>query len=299
MVGVIIGLAGLVKGPQPLAYFFIGVFAWLALLRRWNEVAGLVLAGLIASLLIGLWYLAVYQTGDLAHWIAHSRIGSDRTLGQRAWNSADFAVRGALALLPGMALLPLLLRQEKEAGSSGLWLALLLYAAGCTVVLLVWPSARARYAMPATPAVAALAGILFARMRLQHPWPFRISNTLIAVLVGYQLVLGWLVVPSFPGLFTQPKRVGDRMAAVIRSDPAPLYAINDAIDLAPLVYVPGPIRDIPPDKLIEVDLPAWAIVSQRDIAELQARWPDLDLDVRLLIPEYHNTRLVHIRMRQK
>src|SRR5262249_58859418 len=126
-----------------------------------------------------------------------------------------------------------------------------------------------------------------------------ISNTLSALLIGYQLVLGWLVVPSFSGPFTQARRVGDRMAAVIRSEPAPLYAVTDAIDLSPLIYVPGPIRAISPDKLIEVGLPAWAVVTQRQVAELQATRSDLDVDVRLLIPEYQNTGLAYIRKRQK
>jgi len=298
-VGLILAVAGLIKGPQPLAYFFIGVFAFLVLARRWNEVVGLAFAGVIASVPLGVWYLAVYQTGDVGEWISHSRIGSPRALGDQVWNSLDFLVRVALGMLPATVLPPLLVRRDREDSIGRLWLALLLYATCCTAILLFWPGARARYAMPALPALASLTGILFARMRLKHPLPFRISDTLIAVLIGYQLILGWLVTPNFPGLFAQARTVGDRIASVMRADPAPLYPLRDALDLSPLIYVPGPVRAITFAELADVQLPAWAIVTPKQVAELQARRPDLEAEVRLLMPEYQDARLVYVRKRRQ
>jgi 4-amino-4-deoxy-L-arabinose transferase-like glycosyltransferase len=76
LIGAVLACAGLLKGPQPLAYFFSGVGAFLILKRRWLQLLGLTLAGAVAGGTLVSWYVAVYQTGDIAHWMEHSRIGA-------------------------------------------------------------------------------------------------------------------------------------------------------------------------------------------------------------------------------
>ena len=183
----------------------------------------------------------------------------------------------------------------REESSSRLWLALLLYATACTAVLLCWPGTRSRYALPAVLAVASLAGLLFARMRPRHSRTFKASDALIALLAAYQLLLGWVVIPNFSPLFAHARVTGEQMARVMNSAPAPLYAVEDARDLSPMVYVPAPIRQIPFERLPGVSFPAWAWLRPQEVSELQARHPELDVDMRLILPEYENTRLVYIR----
>jgi 4-amino-4-deoxy-L-arabinose transferase-like glycosyltransferase len=73
-IGVVLALAGLMKGPQPIAYFALGVGVFVLASRSWRQLPGLVLAGLICAVPLALWYAAIYQPGDEGSWAAFMRV---------------------------------------------------------------------------------------------------------------------------------------------------------------------------------------------------------------------------------
>ncbi len=49
-IGVVLALAGLMKGPQPVSYFALGVGLFVVASRSWRQLPGLVLAGFICAI---------------------------------------------------------------------------------------------------------------------------------------------------------------------------------------------------------------------------------------------------------
>jgi hypothetical protein len=75
-IGLVLAAAGMTKGPQPVAYFTLGVGAFLVFRRQWPELPGLVLAHGLAGIPLLVWYIAIYQPGDLAIWQAQGRLNA-------------------------------------------------------------------------------------------------------------------------------------------------------------------------------------------------------------------------------
>jgi 4-amino-4-deoxy-L-arabinose transferase-like glycosyltransferase len=73
-IGLVLALAGLMKGPQPISYFALGVGFFVLLSRSWRQIPGLVLAGLICAVPLAAWYWHVYAAGDEASWAAFMRL---------------------------------------------------------------------------------------------------------------------------------------------------------------------------------------------------------------------------------
>ena len=63
-IGVVLAFAGLLKGPQPLAYFALGIGCYVLLSRSWRQIPGLAMAGVICALPLAFWYAAIYAPGD-------------------------------------------------------------------------------------------------------------------------------------------------------------------------------------------------------------------------------------------
>jgi 4-amino-4-deoxy-L-arabinose transferase-like glycosyltransferase len=302
-IGLILGLAGLAKGPQPLAFFFMGVAAFLALNQRWLDLLGLTLAGAVAGGMVLAWYLAVYQPGDMTHWVAHSRIGIPTTPGQYAFDTIHFFAQLALELLPASFVVVLffaaglklkLPRGEPDLGNQ-LALALLLYASVCTVVLAFWPAgSNTRYAIPAIPAVATFAGIAFDRLRTVAPRWINFTLAALVCLAAYQLTIGWILMPNIPQFFSKSRTAGLRMANVMDTAPATLYALAGAANASPLAYIPTKVRLIGFEKLRDVPLPAWAVLTNTQLDALRSSHPELRAGVRLIMRDYDNTLLVHL-----
>ena len=63
-IGVVLALAGLLKGPQPIAYFALGVGLFVLASRSWRQLPGLAAGGSICAAPLALWYAAIYRPGD-------------------------------------------------------------------------------------------------------------------------------------------------------------------------------------------------------------------------------------------
>jgi 4-amino-4-deoxy-L-arabinose transferase-like glycosyltransferase len=303
-VGLVLGAAGLTKGPQPLAYFFLGVGAFSLLYRRWIDLAGLTLAGIVAGGITGAWYLAVYQQGDLDLWVNKSRLTITQTLLSYLLDRAEFAAQLALEMLPGLlVVVPFYIALARQRAATtwsefsrtnALPIALLLYALCTTLLLVVWPGSRTRYAMPEMLAVAVAAGLAFDRFRGEPPTLVNVGVTAIACLAAYQIALSWLVMPNVSGLFDKSRETGRLLAATIATEPATLFAITGAADPSTLAYVPSRVRLIRLDDLADAALPAWTIVTAEQLPTLRAAHPEFQASIRLILRDYHDTLLVRL-----
>ncbi len=296
-VGLLLAAAGLTKGPQPLAYFFLGVGVYVLLKRRWSGVFGLMLAGAIAGGLIGLWYYAVYQPGDLGTWMSHGRLNLKLSPLNYIFDLSGFGFTLILKLLPGILLaVPAAVAAWRNSSErrNDLVLALALYALCCTLVLMFWPGTQGRYAMPMTFAIAALAGLAFDRLRSEQPALVNMSVAVLCGLTAYKLILNWLVMPLAPALFDRTRAEGRLISAAVEQHPAPLRLSSDLrFNYNVLVHVDAPKR-IVKDIVAAANAPGWMIVTPAQEQQLRAARPGLRIVRHLVLPQMNGAYLVEI-----
>jgi 4-amino-4-deoxy-L-arabinose transferase-like glycosyltransferase len=286
VIGLLLAAAGLIKGPQPLGFFFVGVGVYLLARGKRRELVALILTGLIPAAVVGAWYWLVYEPGDLALWQGQSRIGLPSP-GAYLRNLIHFAGQLALELLPGLLLVvPLAvdLRRQRIEANRELALALVSYAFSCAVILLFWPGAATRYAMPMVPAVAVLAGISYHHFLARLPRLVLTAQIMAGGLLVYVLVLNWVVMPLFPASFAFAAGEAEPITDAILERPAPVYVVPFAVSRGVLYYLPKP-RVLTVDELARAKPPYWALMSTEEEAQLKALRPDLEISLRLDIPK--------------
>lgn len=284
-ISVLIALAGLTKGPQEVAYFTLGVGAYI-LLRQRDQIPGFIAAHIGAGLVIGGWYGLVYQPGDADTWKAHSRLTQTTDGLTTVLGHLDFAKSLAIEFLPGSILIgPAIMiavdkwRDRRRDTRDDLLLAAVLYSVACTLVLLFWPGkVAARYAMPGTMTLAVICGLMFENWRHSRPRVIAPALAVTCMIFGGLLFRGWIVMPVAPHLFQESRLAGQAIDAALKRDPKPLYvAGGDSTDLNMLVYVQGPISAIALNELAELNVPAIAVLRpEHQRALLQTR-PELRL----------------------
>ena len=144
-IGILIALAGLTKGPQPVAFLALGVGAYILLKQR-DQIPAFIAVNLCAGLLIAGWYVVVYQPGDVELWRTHSRLSDTMTGFETIGDHLDFIKSLAIEFLPGTILLgpAIVIAIRKRDTRHDLLLATILYSVTCTLVLVFWPGGVAR-----------------------------------------------------------------------------------------------------------------------------------------------------------
>ena len=276
-IAILLAAAGLTKGPQPIAYFTLGVGAYLIVKRRLGDISGFVFSNAVAGLAVAAWYWAVVNPGDVEGWMIHSRLSEGMTMVQWFRDHLDFAISIAMVeWLPGsLLLLPAIIaitRNTAGKEEGDLLLAVVLYALTASLVLLVWPGGVAtRYAMPANLALAVLAGILFDRWWATRPWLIGASNTIVVGISTSLIVLGWVVMPLAPDAFRQSKISAQTIAAVRGMAAGPLYVLKSNANENVLAYVAAPIRMVSLDEIEKLEVPAFVILSTSQLSEIAAQ----------------------------
>jgi len=273
---ILMAILVMAKGPQPAAFFALGVGADTVRRRSWRELMSLALCLAAPALAVLAWAAAVYRPGAGTVWMGYMRLGAPLNLAANArWLGVV-----ALELMPGLLLAPLAAGLGRPRQSAQpIVPALTLYACVAACALLVWPGANGRYAMPVTPAVATLAGLAWDDAA--SGWRLgvrRIATGGLAGLIAVQLLLVGLGPPLFPGRFGQSRRAGQMIAAAVRADPAPLYCSsrpNNQPDTDVLFYVGLPIHGLQPSAFAGLVAPAWVEGSAGEIAALLRARPDL------------------------
>lgn len=278
-IGILISLAGLTKGPQPVAFLALGVGAYILLKQR-DQIPAFIAVNLCAGLLIAGWYVLVYQPNDIELWKAHSRLSDTKTGLETIGDHLDFVKSLAIEFLPGTILLgpAIVMAIRRWDTRHDLLLAVILYSVTCTLVLLFWPGGvAARYAMPATMTLAVVCGLMFETWRSSHPRVIVSALVVTCLIFGGLLVRGWVVMPFWPHKFQGSRIAGEAISSAIAGTSGPLYVVGSTTELNMLVYVRRPIRAVTLDTLATLPTAAVAVLLPAE-ADLLARTnPDLQL----------------------
>lgn len=277
-----LALAALAKGPIPLAFFAIGVGGASLLAGRPRELLPLVGALLAALLPVGAWALAVYEPGNATHWQSEMRLNSTAGAPLSYLTERGEFVGELLAMLsPWLWLaLPLFVPAWRQRlgldGESRVALPLGLYAFGFLPVLLFWPDALPRYAMPAVPALAVAAGLVAARLWSLRPRRVRPALvTVMAIMAGGQVLVSTGVMPLRAELYAYARPAGEALGAAMRADPAPAYFSSMIGDHNIMLYTGEPIREVPLERADRIAPPAWIVTTPEALPALRRRLPDL------------------------
>ncbi len=251
------------KGPQPLGYFGIGAGLVALTERRWRELPALMAIGVIAAGLPAAWAAVVYEPGDELTWRGQMRMAGWPELSAYVGGTFRFIGESAAELMPWLALaVPALLPawRRRVGLEDRLPRAMAFYAFGCTALLAFWPGALARYATPASPAVAVLAGLAGAALWRTGPVRWRQAlAALLLVAIGVRLV--WVVAIPFETARNEAsRRLASELTAPIGASRDPLLLLGPAIDYNAAFYMqqaglaPRQIRTAK-----EIVAPAWLI----------------------------------------
>ena len=295
--GLLLTLVGLGKGPQPLAYFFLGAGAFLAWRGRWRSLPRLAALAMLPAGVVTAWYLAVYRPGDLTLWLVHSRVVAPASAASWVIDTGRLVGVLALELLPGLVVaIPLAAEviRHRAAGDRDLVALLLCYASACTAVLLLWPGARGRYAMPAVLAVAALAGLGFER----HVAPLsrmRVTAGLVTgALLAYGVVVNGMLMPARSEWFRVNTSTAERLQGAMSGRPGWLFVYPGAVSRNVTATLPAPIREVPEDALPRADEPMWLVVTAAQERELRESLPHATLLPRLDLSPAFAARLIEV-----
>jgi 4-amino-4-deoxy-L-arabinose transferase-like glycosyltransferase len=288
-IGCLICLAGLTKGPQPVAYFTLGVGAYLLLKKERDQIPAFFAVNAGTGVVIGSWYLAVYcGPGDINLWLVHSRVLTTTGVD---WvrDHLDLIKSIALETLPAAILLipaVAIVARRWRASEPDLMLAAVLYSLLCTLVLVCWPGGvAARYAMPATMTLAVVCGLMFERWRISRPRAVASALFVCYLIFGGLLIRGWIVMPFWPRLFQASQIAGRAVTAHLQQRPgSPLYVTGASAEYNMLAYVSSPVREVALEELARLDTVATAVLLPEELEALSRQNPSLHFVVGQEVP---------------
>ncbi len=259
-VGVILAAAALMKGPQPIGYFAFGIGGYVLLFRRWGQIPGLVLAGIIAAAPVFAWYWAMYRSGDEDEWARYLRMNEQTGVWYLVKDKATFAVTSLLEMMPAALLLPWAIGRQRE-GASRLGSALFLYAGLCTLVLFLWPAhITTRYAMPAMPAFIAFLALGFDRAREKAALLVRGAVAIGALAALYPVINGWVIAPmALPGYSSKSYTTAMAVTEATAAAPGPIYKVGLKVNNV-FGHMEGDLRSIAsPSEIVAAPVGAYML----------------------------------------
>jgi 4-amino-4-deoxy-L-arabinose transferase-like glycosyltransferase len=272
-IGFVLALAGLLKGPQPIAYFALGIGLYVLATRSWRQIPGLVMAGLICAIPLAASYAATYVPGDEASWANFMRVRPITLLPGPLVASVKTLTETLPAALAAAAFLIAQAFRSKDLVRPGFAAALACYAFTASLVVLFWPGGSLpRYFLPMILPLCVFGGLGYDLLGARRPEIVAPILGLTAGLLAYALVYAFAS-PFLPRLYRQEQMQATRMTALVQAAPAPIYRSGDAA-LNVLPYVPGRILDAPPDALAAISGPAWLVVPTDQAEALLAQRPD-------------------------
>ncbi|MFT3808571.1 MAG: glycosyltransferase family 39 protein [Micropepsaceae bacterium] len=275
-IGLILAAAALMKGPQPIGYFAFGIGGYVLLFRRWTQIPGLILAGIIAAAPVFAWYWAMYRSGDENEWARYLRMNEQRGAWYLIKDKATFTLTSLLEMMPATLLLPWAIHRQRQTASH-LGSSLLLYAGLCTLVLFLWPAhITTRYAMPAMPAFVAFLALGFDHAREKAALLVRAAIALGAIAALYPIVNGWVVAPmALPGYASKSYATAMAVTEVTAAAPGPIYKVGLKVNNV-FGHMTGDLRSIAaPAEIVAAPAGAYALGAEEVIEAMKAaRGPD-------------------------
>ena len=270
--GCLLAIAALLKGPQPIAYFMLGLLAFVALTSTWWQIPGLALAGGVAAVPAGLWYAYVFVPGDQSEWLRYTRLAAQGIARPHPLaNAVDFFFETFPAALLAVALLVTPTKFVRKTVPQDFILALSCYGFACTSVILFWPAEiNPRYILPMVLPLCVLGGIAYDA--LSKRWTVLVASS-ISIVVG---LLGYATFHSMSDVLLTPAYVrskiqGAQITELVRIAPAPIYRTNSMAGLNELAYVPRRVTTIAPNAISTITKPAWIVVPAADAAAIIAQ----------------------------
>jgi 4-amino-4-deoxy-L-arabinose transferase-like glycosyltransferase len=271
-IGVVLAFAGLLKGPQPIAYFALGVGLYVLATRSWRQLPGLILAGLICAAPLAAWYAAVYTPGDEGSWAAFMRVRPAVLLPGPLGAGLDTLIDTVPAVLAAAAFLIGSAVRGREFVRPGFIAALACYAFTAAVVILFWPGGSLpRYYLPMVLPLSVFGGLGYDLFEARRPEIIAPILVLTAGLLIYALIYA-LVSPFLPRQYRQARIEAGELTALVQAAPAPIYRIGD-VALNTLPYVPGRIVIATEVEMAAAPAPAWMILPADQAEALLARRP--------------------------
>jgi len=273
-IGVVLALAALLKGPQPIGYFALGVGLFVVGTRSWRQLPGLVLAGLICAIPLAVWYIFTYTPGDEATWSAFMRLAQPR---ETFSGPIGASLRVIFDTLPAAFLAAAFLIaygfREKRFVRPQFMAALACYAFVAAVLILFWPAGSTpRYYLPMVLPLCVFGGLGYDALSVRRPQLVAPILVLTAGLLLYALAYS-VASPLLPQHFRQAQLEGARVTALVEAAPGPIYWSGDvALNLLP--YLPRPIQNASFEQLGAIPGPGWLIVTTADAEALVAHRPD-------------------------
>ena len=284
--GGLLAVLAMAKGPQPIGFFALGVGVYLVVLRRWAALPGLALCLGLPAVATVAWAAAIYRAGDLSVWFTymrlHDRIGLRHYLRERM----RFAGGLPIDLVPSTMVLPPVLvswwrGSRIGAAASPILLPLVLYAGLCTLVLLGWPGTKTRYAMPAAPAVAVIAGLAIEPLWRRRHWAGVVALATAVILFVVQVALVVVVRPFFADYYSNARNLAATIDATVRASPAPVFTLGRPRSNK-LFYVTWPIRNIMDPATLSA--PAWVLAPRSQLGRIETLRPDLAVHPTTALP---------------
>lgn len=271
-IGCILAIAGLLKGPQPVAYFFLGLGAFTLLTSAWWQIPGLVLSGLIAVAPVALWYAHVFLPGDAHQMLTYARLSSG---GVQLPHPLGNAIRFFFEAFPAAFLASILLMVPKtfvkETVPRNFTLALSCYAFTCTVALLFWPAGvNPRYILPMVLPLCVLGGLGYDALVRRSTTIAAISICIMVGLLGYSAVHSTVAQLIWSGTYLEAESAGKKITELVRRSPAPIYRTVWNAGLNELPYVPYETTTIDAAAISSIAKPAWIVLSTSDAEEIIA-----------------------------
>ncbi|CAA2143959.1 Undecaprenyl phosphate-alpha-4-amino-4-deoxy-L-arabinose arabinosyl transferase [Hyphomicrobium sp. ghe19] len=271
-IGGLLAVAALMKGPQPVAYFMLGLLTFVAMTSTWWQIPGLILAGFLAAIPTGLWYAYVFVPGDQSEWLRYTRLASPGIAQPHPLaNAADFFFESLPAALMAIALLLTGRSSVKKTVPQNFVLALSCYAFACTVVILFWPAeVNPRYVLPMVLPLCVLGGIAYDALSERRTVLVASGICITTVLLGYAAVHS-----VFDGLITpayiHSKISGAQIVELVRNAPAPIYRTDPRAGLNEFSYVPSRVTTIRANTISTIAKPAWIVVPSTDAPAIIAQ----------------------------
>jgi 4-amino-4-deoxy-L-arabinose transferase-like glycosyltransferase len=262
-IGLALGLAGLMKGPQPVSYFALGIGLFVLGSRSSRQIPGLIVAGIACVIPLAAWYGAVYAQGDEAQWAAFMRLRPVALLPGPIVASFNLVTETLPATLLAGAFVIGRGFRDKGFGRPGFLPAIACYAFVASVIILFWPGGSTpRYFFPMVLPLCVIGALAYDCFGVRRPEIVAPVLLLTAGLLIY--ALGYSVAsPFFPARFRHTQVEAARLTEVVQAQPAPIYTIG-ATALNVLPYVPGRIVFASPGELATVSAPAWMVLPSGD-----------------------------------
>jgi len=278
--GCILALLALLKGPMPVGFFALGVAGYEVLNRRWSDLPGLLICLTIPAIVAMAWGVAIYRPGDEQLWLLIHGLSSPPTLSEYLARFSRQLLILLIELLPAILLLPFVPWPWRSGQTAApvppIVAPLILYSVLFAGLIALSHKFNGRYAMPITPTVAILSGIgwdfLAGEKSMRIRW---LAGAIAALLISYQAALVFVVMPLFADRFSASRLDGEAIGRVIRAAPAQAFCVD--VSSNQLFYVRAPVRCVESAELRSFTAPAWLLVPQDVLSQMERIRPDLNI----------------------